>query len=203
MTFEVESEAEIVRGLRRSEAVAFDALYTLFRARIHGFLLRLTGRRDVAEDLFQETWLNVARAAPRLREDTRLAPWLFTIARNQWVSHRRWSMLDVSRLVTLGDDAHFAASEPAPDDALATSREVARIERAIGALPASLREALLLVGVEGFDQKEAAAILGVTHDTMRQRVTRAREKLGALVGAEEAAHAEEAARQRSGVRSTR
>ena len=189
----MEQEADILEGLRRSDAAAFDALYTLYRARIHGFLLRLTGRRDVAEDLFQETWLSVARAAPRLREDTRLAPWLFTIARNQWVSHRRWSMLDVSRLVTLGDDAHFASVDPAPDEALATSREVARIERAIGALPASLREALLLVGVEGFDQKEAAAMLGITHDTMRQRVTRAREKLGALVAADEAAHDESAA----------
>jgi RNA polymerase sigma-70 factor (ECF subfamily) len=196
----VEQEADILEGLRRSDAAAFDALYTLYRARIHGFLLRLTGRRDVAEDLFLETWLNVARAAPRLREDTRLAPWLFTIARNRWVTHRRWSMLDVSRLVTLGDDAHFASVDPAPDEALATSREVARIERAIGALPASLREALLLVGVEGFDQKEGAAILGITHDTMRQRVTRAREKLGALVAADEAAHDDETAGR---VRSTR
>ena len=196
----MEQEADILEGLRRSDAAAFDALYTLYRARIHGFLLRLTGRRDVAEDLFLETWLNVARAAPRLREDTRLAPWLFTIARNRWVTHRRWSMLDVSRLVTLGDDAHFASVDPAPDEALATSREVARIERAIGALPASLREALLLVGVEGFDQKEGAAILGITHDTMRQRVTRAREKLGALVAADEAAHDDETAGR---VRSTR
>src|SRR5205085_12165347 len=99
----------IIAGLRLCEAAAFDVLYTLYRARIHGFLLRLAGRRDVADDLFQETWLNAARAAPRLREDTRLAPWLFTIARNEWVSYRRWSMLDVSRLVTLGDDVHFAA----------------------------------------------------------------------------------------------
>src|SRR5258706_11885757 len=136
---DVQSEAEIIAGLRQCEPKAFDALYTLYRARIHGFLLRLTGRRDVAEDLFQETWLSAARAAPRLREDTRLAAWLFTIARNAWVSHRRWSMLDLSRLVTIGDDAHFAAGGLAPDAALASSEGVARIERALGALPAPLR----------------------------------------------------------------
>src|SRR5215475_3102824 len=103
MSPDAQEEAEIVAGLRRSEAAAFDALYTRYRDRTFAFLLRLTGRRDVAEDLFQETWLNAARAAPRLRDDTRLAPWLFTIARNEWVSYRRWSILDLSRLVALAD----------------------------------------------------------------------------------------------------
>lgn len=197
----MKSEPEIIAGLRACEASAFDALYTLYRARIHGFLLRLAGRRDVAEDLFQETWLNAARAASRLREDTRLAPWLFTIARNAWVSHRRWSMLDVSRLVTLGDDAHFTSNETSPDDALASSQSIARIERAIGALPSPLREALLLVTVEGFDQKEAADILGIRYDLLRQRVSRAREKLAAQLGPDderlEADHTKEAAPTRS------
>jgi len=190
----VESDAEIVCGLRRCEAAAFDVLYTRYRARIHAFLLRLSGRRDVADDLFQETWLNVARAAPRLRDDTRRAPWLFTIARNAWVSHRRWSMLDVSRLVTVGDDAHFASGDLAPDEALASSRAVADLERAIGALPAALREALRVVCVEGFDQKEASEILGVRYDLLRQRVTRAREKLAALVDRPRAEHTEAAHR---------
>lgn len=160
----IDSDADILAGLQRCDAAAFDALYTRYRPRIHGFLLRLAGRRDVAEDLFQETWINVARAAPRLRDDTRLAPWLFTIARNEWVSYRRWAMLDLSRLVTIGDDAHFAADEGTgergyarerqPDEALARSRDVGRVERAIGALAPPLREAIVLVAVEGFDQKE-------------------------------------------------
>jgi RNA polymerase sigma-70 factor (ECF subfamily) len=198
MTDEVESESEIVAGLRRCDAAAFDALYTHYRARIHGFLLRLTGRRDEAADLFQETWMNVARAAPRLREDTRLAPWLFTIARNKWVSHRRWTMLDLSQLVAIGDDAHFAATGPQPDEELSASRAAARIERGIGALPAALREALLLVAVEGFDQKEAAAILGIRHDLLRQRVSRARERLAALLVEEDGPrHSEEVASGRS------
>jgi RNA polymerase sigma-70 factor (ECF subfamily) len=199
MVIEVEDDSQIVAGLRRCEDAAFDALYTRYRARIHAFLLRLTGRRDVAEDLFQETWARVARAAPRLREETRLAPWLFTIARNQWVSHRRWAMLDLSRLVTIGDDAHFATDDPSPEEALSASRAAARIERAIGLLPAALREALLLVAVEGFDQREAAEILGVRYDLVRQRVTRARERIAALLleAEEEAAHTEASAAERS------
>ena len=198
---ERDSEVALVAKLRRCEATAFDALYTQYRARIHAFLLRLSGRRDVAEDLFQETWLNVARAAPRLREDTRLAAWLFTIARNQWVSHRRWAILDLSRLVTIGDEPHFATRDPGPDEALAAAEAAARLERAIAALPAALREAILLVAIEGFDQKEAADILGIRHDLLRQRVTRAREKLGLFLGelAGDAgrAHSNEAANERN------
>jgi RNA polymerase sigma-70 factor (ECF subfamily) len=159
--------------------------------------LRLARRRDVAEDLFQETWLKVARNAPRLRDDTRLAPWLFTIARNAWVSHQRWALLDVSRLVTLGDEPTSAAYGEGPDEQAAAAQMAARLERAIGALPGALREALLLVCVEGFDQKEAAEILGIRHDLLRQRLTRARERVAALVNEEEASQTEEAAPARS------
>jgi RNA polymerase sigma-70 factor (ECF subfamily) len=181
------TDSEIVAGLRRAEASAFDAMYAQYRARIHGFLLRLSGRREGAEALFLERWNHAARAAPRLREDTRLAPWLFTIARNEWVSHRRWSMLDLSRVVTLGDDVHFASvrsAQPAPDEELATSESVRALERAIGALPAALREALLLVAVEGFEPREAAEILGIKYDLLRQRVSRARAQLAARVSEE-------------------
>jgi RNA polymerase sigma-70 factor (ECF subfamily) len=87
-------------------------------------------------------------------------------------------------VVTLGDDVHFASvrsAEPAPDEELATSESVRALERAIGALPPALREALLLVAVEGFEPREAAEILGIKYDLLRQRVSRARAQLAALV----------------------
>ena len=106
---EHEGERAIVEGLRRGDRAAFDAAYALHRARIYGFLLRLSGRRDVADDLFQEVWTKLAQHAPRLREDTVLSAWLFTVARNAHTSHRRWNMLDLSRLVALGDEAPYAS----------------------------------------------------------------------------------------------
>lgn len=171
-------EREIVEGLRRGERRAFDAMYSSYRGRIHAFLLRLSGRRDVAEDLFQETWLKAARAAERLREDTSLASWLFTIARNEYRSYRRWSVLDLSRLVALGDeDPHGGTS---PDDDADAARELRKLEQALRSLPAGHREVLLLVAVEGFEQDEAAKILGLKYDALRQRLSRAR---GALAEA--------------------
>lgn len=168
----------LVARLRRGDARAFDEVYAGLSPRIHGFLLRLSGRRDTAEDLAQETWMRFARTSATLAEDTRLAPWLFTIARNAFVSHRRWAMLDLSRIVTLGA---FAADAPLPahdpESAHERARAIALLERALQALPVASREVLLLVGVEGLDQEEVARILGVGYDALRQRLKRAREQL--------------------------
>ncbi len=171
------TEKPIVDGLRRGDRAAFQAAYERFRARVYAFLLRLAGRRDVAEDLLQETWLRLARASPSLAEDTDLAAWLFTVARNQHVSWRRWSALDLSRLVALGEDARSPATTAPPDEATDAARAMHHLELAIAQLPAAHREVLLLVGVEGFDQEQAAAILGVRYDALRQRLARARAQL--------------------------
>jgi len=171
------TERPLVDALRRGDARGFDAVYERYHRRIHGFLLRLSGRRDVAEDLFQETFLKLARNAPKLDEDTDLAAWLFTVARNAWVSHRRWSMLDLSRLVAIEDDVLPVARAPDPDARVDAARNVERLERALAALPAASREVLLLVGVEGFDQEQAATMLGITYEALRQRLSRARSQL--------------------------
>jgi RNA polymerase sigma-70 factor (ECF subfamily) len=172
------NDAPIVEGLRRGDRAAFDAAYGRYRSRVYAFLLRLSGRVDVSEDLFQETWLKLARHAPRLEEDTDLAAWLFAVARNAWVSHRRWSMLDVSRLVALGEETAPAAWRVSgPEDRADASRRVANLERALAGLSPGLREVLLLVGVEGFEQERAARILGISYDALRQRLARARAQL--------------------------
>lgn len=177
-----EDERALVDGLRRGDVAAFDRAYAAYSARVFSFLLRLSGRRDTAEDLAQETWIKLATAAPGLREDTRLGPLLFTIARNAFVSHRRWAMLDLSRIVTVGVDAALAiSSEPTPDVEHEQAQAIALLETALAKLPVASREVLLLVGVEGLDQEEVARILGVSYDALRQRLSRARAQLAAQI----------------------
>jgi RNA polymerase sigma-70 factor (ECF subfamily) len=163
---------------------------------VFSFLLRLSGRRDTAEDLAQETWLKLAKAAPRLREDTTLAPFLFTIARNAFVSHRRWSMLDLSRIVTFGLEAMgSAASEPTPEASHESARTIARLETALQRVPVASREVLLLVGVEGIEQEEVARMLGLSYDALRQRLSRARAQLAETMESIEARESASAARR--------
>jgi RNA polymerase sigma-70 factor (ECF subfamily) len=177
------TEGPIVQGLRRGDRAAFDAAYARYRGRLYAFLLRLSGRRDVAEDLFQETWLKLARSAHRLAEDTDLGAWLFAVARNAWVSHRRWTVLDVSRLMALGDESrpalHAVPAGPDLEARTDAARRLAELETALAELSPKLREVVLLVGIEGFDPDRAAAILGIRPDALRQRLARARAQLAA------------------------
>lgn len=176
------SEKPLIDALRRGDERAFDTLYARYRGRLLGFLLRLAGRPDLAEDLFQEMWVKLARHAPRLAEDTDLAAWLFRVARNAWISHRRWSMLDVSRLVALEEEVTVPARASGAEERADAARAVARLEAAIASLPPASREVVLLVGVEGFDQEQAAAILGISYAALRQRLARARAQLAAKLG---------------------
>lgn len=165
-------------GLRRGDVVTFDRVYTQYNARIFSFLLRLSNRRDTAEDLAQETWIKLAKAAPGLREDTRLGPLLFTIARNAFLSHRRWAMLDLSRIVTMGFETVSAASlEPMPDEAHEHAVALRALETAMQSISVGSREVLLLIGVEGMDQEEVAKILGISYEALRKRLSRARKEL--------------------------
>jgi len=79
-----DDEQVLVARLREGDTGAFDEAYDAYRPRVFAFLLRMTRSRAVAEDLLDETWLRLVRHARRLLPDTRLGPWLFTVARNMY-----------------------------------------------------------------------------------------------------------------------
>ena len=167
-----ETELALVRRLGDGDAAAFDAVYEEYCSRLYSFLVRLSRRREVAEDLLEETWLRLVEHAGRLTPDTRLGPWLFTVARNCYRSYRRFALLDRQRLHEYG-----LAPRPAlcsPHDQAAASEAAGRLEAALQDLPLKYREALLLMGVEGMAPEEAAAALGLSAENLRQRLHRGR-----------------------------
>lgn len=168
----------LVERLRGGDRAAFRELYGRLAQPTFRFLFRLTGRRDAAEDLHQETWLQVARHHARLRADSDLSAWLFTIARNAFLSYRRRS----GRLALLGDGEARATSAAAPPwDSDPTCRD---LEHALAGLSETHREILLLVGIEGLEIGQAATVLELRADAARQRLARARAALAeALEGA--------------------
>ncbi len=178
----MEGDHALVEGLRRGEASAFEAAYGRYRARVHAFLLRLTRDAPLAEDLLQEIWLRLARNAMRFAQDTDLAAWLFTVARNLCASHRRWRLLDRERLRALRLWPRGALATPFEEAAASDAER--RLEAALGRLPAIYREALLLVTVERFEPRQAAAIFGLTPEAARQRIARARRMLREALGEE-------------------
>ena len=175
------SESDWVAGLRRGESAAFDAAFAAYRRRLYGYLVRMTRRREVAEDLLQETFLRLAQHATRLAPDTRLIAWLFTVAHRLVQS---WGRAQAVRAQLAGDlpVREPASMERSPLEALADSQAQLALERAFAALPPAHREVALLVGIEGLQPTEVAEILGIRADAVRQRLARARAQLAALMG---------------------
>jgi len=169
-----ECELDLVRRLKAGDPAAFDIVYDEFNARLFNFLARLMRDRDRAEDLLEETWLRLVANAGRLQPDTRLGPWLFTVARNLHVSHCRSRMLEET---SVGDAIGLwpAALVTSPFEETAASELEGRLEAALASLPPLYREVLLLIAIEGLEPFEAAEICGVSAATMRQRLKRARD----------------------------
>lgn len=170
------SEDPLVGELRAGSAHAFDAVYARFRLPVYAFLLRLSGQRALAEDLFQNTWLKLARGAARLAPETDLKAWLFSVARNEYRSYCRWRRVDVRRLLGVELEREAAPSTTGLDLELLQDGE-----RALARLPVADRELLLLLNVEGFEPQTAAAVLGISYPALRQRLARARAHLARLV----------------------
>lgn len=169
-----ETELTLVRRLREGDAAAFDAVHAEFHARLFGFLARLSRRRDVAEDLVEETWLRLVGHSAKLQADTRLGPWLFTVARNLYVSYCRSRALEDSQASSLLALWPFNPDQSSPFEEAAANELERRVEAALAAMPAGAREVLLLVAVEGLQPSEAAEVCGVTPEALRQRLSRAR-----------------------------
>jgi RNA polymerase sigma-70 factor, ECF subfamily len=184
-----ETELALVERLRQGDAAAFEEVYAAFNIRVFTFLVRLSRRRDVAEDLLEETWLRLVKHARRLRADTRLGPWLFTVARNLHVSYRRSRMLEDSAATSLMALWPFSVERSSPFEAAAATELERRIERALAAMPLAAREVLLLVGVAGLDPSDAADVCGITPEALRQRLHRARETLSKALESDPAVEA--------------
>ena len=169
-------ELELVSRLRAGDTDAFDAVYAEYNARLFAFLARLARSRVAAEDLLEETWLRLVGHAGRLRADTQIGPWLFTVARNLYVSYCRSRMLE---------DAHASASiglwpsrcQSSPFEETAGHELGRRLEAALAELPLAYREALLLVAIEGLKPSETALVCGLSGEAMRQRLSRGRAML--------------------------
>jgi RNA polymerase sigma-70 factor (ECF subfamily) len=174
----LEDEPELVAALRRGDREAFDAIYDRHRPRVFAFLARLSGDRTLAEDLLQETFVRLAQKASDLDPATRPLPWLFTVARNLYVDHRRRVILDFDRLRDLALwPSRPRRVEVTPFDLTQASETERRLEAALLGLPTKYREAVLLVGVHGLSPNEAATVLAIRPEALRQRLSRGRARL--------------------------
>jgi RNA polymerase sigma-70 factor (ECF subfamily) len=158
---------------KRGDTRAHAALYAAFAPFVYTLARRMLTSTVAAEDVLQETFVDIIRKISTFRGEAELGFWVRRIAVNQCLMHLRsaWSLRRV-------DTEHFDA-EPAP---IATSSdERIELERALDALPATARAVVLLHDVEGLTHREIAKLMGRTASFSKSQLARAHERLRTLL----------------------
>ncbi len=150
-------------------------LFDRFHLQIYRYLLRMTGRRDVAEDLTQDVFVRVLRAATPLELAGGERAWLFQVARNLLID---WQRRAARNPVTSGPDQ----LPESPVEAVAARQDIdLHVREALAQLPDADRDAFLLRVVGGFGHAEIATMSGGSPASVRSRIFRARSALRAAL----------------------
>jgi RNA polymerase sigma-70 factor (ECF subfamily) len=186
------NEAQFIARLVARDESAFNELVITYERRVYGLVFRMLGRRDEAEDLAQEVFVQVFKAIDQFRGESKLSTWIYRIAvnlcknRTKYLSRRHAGEQDdidaiaervpmsAARAATVGDVSR-------PDELVEGMQLEGIVKRAIQKLEPEFREALILADVEDMPYEEIAQIMNVPVGTVKSRIHRARAQLKALV----------------------
>jgi RNA polymerase sigma-70 factor (ECF subfamily) len=168
--------AVIAQGLKRQDANLIDELIVRYQHRLLRYLLYLTGNREVAEDLFQETWMRVLLRGSQYNGNARFDTWLFTIARNLLIDLRRKrTMASLDEMCEAAEDERpfeVASDAASPFDHYQSQEDAQRVAQALLTLDPLHREVLVLRFHEDLALDEIATVTRAPLSTVKSRLYR-------------------------------
>ena len=171
---------------RGGDAAAFEALYARWRGPLYRYFLRQCGHAGQADELYQDVFMRVIRAAEGYEPTAKFTTWLFRIAHNRLVDHwRKMGREPVDPIAPAdegdhGNDSEFDPSAPegAAPERQAEQRQLGQaLTAALNELPELQREAFLLAEEGGLTLEEIASVSGVGRETIKSRLRYATGKL--------------------------
>jgi len=172
----LESNAVIARGLKKQDAQLLDLLIEQYQHRLLRYLLFLTGKRELAEDLFQETWMRVLTRGTQYDGRARFDTWLFTIARNLVIDNsRKRKLASLDEMAENNEDAQpfeIASDDPSPLDHMRTGEQSAHLAAVLLKLDAAYREVLTLRFHEELSLEEISTVTRAPLSTVKSRLYR-------------------------------
>lgn len=170
------SDDELARRVLERDPSAFDLLFDRFGPPILGYLTRMVGCRETAEDLLQETMIRIHGRIDHYREQGRFRAWVYRIATNQAITHLRRARLERASRERITREASDRV-EPMAVRLVEGHEEAEQIATAIRELPVEMRSVLLLRVDRGLGLKEIAEILSIPEGTVKSRLHYAIERL--------------------------
>ena len=189
---DIQIDPAIIKRAARGDARAHEILYRAFASPVYSLCLRFTRVPAHAEDLVQETFIEVMRSIKQFRGEAAIGSWIRRIAvtkalmflRSAWTA-RSQSLVENWDDMTPGDAASHGISRH-PDDAL-------DLDAALASLPEVSRVVVWLHDVEGFTHKEIAAAMGKTESFSKSQLSRAYQRLRPMLEVNEGASQPEGA----------
>lgn len=172
------SDDDLVRRILAGDRSLYAVLLRRYNQRLFRAARAILRRDDEAEDAVQQAWVAAFEKLDQFRHESAFATWLTRIAVNEALGRVRTRTRrgDLS-LVDGADDSTMATEEPSPEEDVAAREMGAMLERTIDRLPEIYRVVFVLREVEEMGTAETAACLGITEETVRVRLHRARHML--------------------------
>ena len=171
MTIKSEENNFLVEGCKKGDRNAQHALYRFYSTQVFNTLLRMTGKRDDAEDLLQETFIDVFGGLKKFRGDAKLSTWIQRIAINKAAALLRKKSIDLVAL------KNIESVQEAEKEILFFSISHDQLQKEIFHLPDGARSVLTMFVFEGMSHIEIGNILGITESTSKSQLFRAKKLL--------------------------
>jgi RNA polymerase sigma-70 factor (ECF subfamily) len=166
-------EAVLVRHAQKGDRTAFASLVERYWDRLYRWLYHLTRDRHTAEDLTQDAFVKALTNLERFRAGTNFRAWLFRIAHNNFINR----IVRESARMKQPVPEELPDREDGPAEQAVSREALEMLARCIGELQPDFRTAFLLRAEEGMSFREIADVLGLTEETARWRVFKARQRL--------------------------
>jgi RNA polymerase sigma-70 factor (ECF subfamily) len=173
-------ESEALRRARRGDEAAFAAIVDGERVRARAVAWRLTRDPATADEVVQDAFVRLHRALPDFRQDSSIATWLYRTIVNLCHDRSRAHARGLGTL-SLEEVAEVPAADPAPDAAAEAAERARRVDLAVAALPAPMRDVVVLRYVRGLGYDDIAEVLGCPAGTVASRIHRALRAVGILL----------------------